>query len=203
MRWVILILMMMCIPISFAQEKNMDNVQLQKATFAGGCFWCMQPFLERLKGVKSVTVGYTGGHTKNPSYEEVSLGDTGHAEAVQVVFDPAVVTYEKILNLFLHNIDPTQVNGQFYDHGSQYRTAVFYHDEAQKKTAEKALKVLGDSGKFDEPIATQVVPASEFYPAEAYHQDYYKKSPERYEAYHHASGRDEFILRTWGRKMHE
>ena len=118
-----------------AKEENMDNTKLEKATFAGGCFWCMQPFLARIPGVKSVTVGYTGGHTANPTYEEVSNGDTGHAEAVQVVFDPAVASYEKILNIFWHNIDPTTLNQQFHDEGTQYRTAIFYHSEEQKRIA--------------------------------------------------------------------
>ena len=180
----------------------MNDAHLEKATFAGGCFWCMQPFLEHLKGVKSVTVGYTGGHTKNPTYEEVSSGTTGHAEAVQVVFDPTVVSYAKVLNVFWHNIDPTTLNRQFYDEGTQYRSAVFYHSEEQKSVAEASKKELAASGKFDKPIVTEIVPATEFYPAEDYHQAYYKKNPGRYNMYHQASGRDEFLKKTWGTQEH-
>ena len=180
----------------------MNDAKLQKATFAGGCFWCMEPFLARLKGVKSVRVGYTGGHTKNPTYEEVSGGGTGHAEAVEVVFDPAVVSYEKILNIYWHNIDPTALNSQFVDYGTQYRTAVFYHDDEQKRIAERTRQDLQASGKFDRPIVTEIVPADVFYPAEDYHQAYYKKNPMRYNMYHDNSGRDQFLDKVWGKDGH-
>ena len=180
----------------------MNDTKLQKATFAGGCFWCMEPFLERIKGVKKVTVGYTGGHTTNPTYEEVSSGDTGHAEAVEVLFDPNEASYEKIMNVLWHNIDPTAVNSQFVDHGTQYRSAVFYHDAEQKRIAEEGKKKLADSGRFDKPVVTEIVPATTFYPAEDYHQGYYKKSPTRYNMYHDNSGRDEFLNKVWGKDGH-
>lgn len=176
-----------------------ENAQLEKATFAGGCFWCMEPFLERIKGVKSVTSGYTGGHTEDPTYEEVSTGQTGHAEAVEVLFDPTETTYTKVLNVYWHNIDPTMVNGQFVDHGSQYRTAIFYHSEEQKRIAEKGKAELTASGRFEEPIATLIVPAKTFYPAEDYHQDFYKKNTFRYKLYHEASGREKFLKKLWGK----
>lgn len=176
------------------------ETKLETATFAGGCFWCMQPFLDRLKGVKKVTVGYTGGDTKDPTYEEVSTGNTGHAEAVEVVFDPKEVSYERVLNLFWHNIDPTAVNAQFADHGSQYRTAVFYHSAEQKRIAEEGKKKLAESGRFDAPIATEIVPASVFYPAEEYHQAYYKKNPTHYNMYHQFSGRPDYLRKVWGKE---
>ncbi|MCB9756899.1 MAG: peptide-methionine (S)-S-oxide reductase MsrA [Candidatus Omnitrophica bacterium] len=178
----------------------MNDQHLEKATFAGGCFWCMEPFLEKIKGVKSVTAGYTGGHTKNPTYEEVCSGTTGHAEAVEVVFDPAVVSYSKILQIVWYNIDPTAVNSQFADHGTQYRSAIFYHNEEQKRLAEESKKALAASGKFDQPIVTEIVPATVFYPAEEYHQDYYKKNSLRYNAYHQASGRERTLDKIWGQE---
>jgi methionine-S-sulfoxide reductase len=189
-------------PCSYAEEKVMDGSKLEKATFAGGCFWCMQPFLERLKGVKKVTVGYTGGKTANPTYDQISTGETGHAEAVEVEFDPNLVSYEKVINLFWRNIDPTAVNAQFVDHGSQYRTAIFYHSEAQRRIAEETKKQIAASGRFDKPIATEIVPATTFYPAEEYHQGYYKKSPVHYEMYHHGSGREQFLDHVWGQNGH-
>jgi len=171
------------------------------ATFAGGCFWCMEPPFEKLEGVLSVTSGYTGGHTKNPTYEEVSAGGTGHAEAVQVLFDPSRITYEKLLEVFWHNIDPTVKDRQFADVGDQYRTAIFYADEEQAEKARASLKALEHSGRFDgKMIQTQIVPASVFYPAEEYHQDYYKKNPIRYKFYRHGSGRDQYLEKTWGSK---
>ncbi len=196
------ILLMLVSSFVMAQEEKMSDKNVQTATFAGGCFWCMEPFLARLKGVQKVTVGYTGGHSQNPTYEEVSSGQTGHAEAVEVLFDPAVVSYEKVLNLFWHNIDPTAVNSQFVDHGTQYRSAVFYHDEEQKRIAEEGKKKLQDSGRFEGPIATEIVPAAVFYPAEEYHQAYYKKNPTHYNRYHDNSGRDEFLNKVWGTSGH-
>ncbi len=185
----------------YAQETKMSETTLEKATFAGGCFWCMQPFLDRLKGVKSTVVGYTGGHMVNPTYEEVSSGSTGHAEAIEVTFDPTVISYAKILNVYWHNIDPTTRDKQFYDEGSQYRSAVFYHNEEQRKIAEEGKKELDASGKFDKPVVTEIVEATTFYPAEEYHQAYYKKNPGRYNAYHNASGRDEFLDKKWGKQL--
>jgi methionine-S-sulfoxide reductase len=169
------------------------------ATFAGGCFWCMQPFFDNTKGVKKTTVGYTGGHVANPSYEDVSSGETGHAEAIQVEFDPKEVSYAKIVDVFWHQIDPTQVNGQFADEGTQYRTAIFYHSDEQKRIAEESKKVLQASGRYDKPIVTEIVPATTFYPAEEYHQKYYLKSTFQYNMYHDNSGRVQYLDSTWAK----
>ncbi len=187
------------VALNFVADTAEDG-HLAKATFAGGCFWCMEPFLERIKGVKSVTAGYTGGHTENPTYEEVTSGETGHAEAVEVIFDPAIVSYAELLKVVWRNIDPTAVNSQFVDHGTQYRSAIFYHDEEQKRLAEESKKELAASGRFSDPIVTEITQATTFYPAEEYHQDYYKKSPERYHMYHDNSGRDEFLEHIWGKQ---
>jgi methionine-S-sulfoxide reductase len=178
-------------------EVAMDTHHM-KATFAGGCFWCMEPPFEKLEGVISVTSGYTGGTKQDPTYEEVSSGKTGHAEAVQIVYDPATVTYEKLLEVFWMNIDPTQPDGQFADRGRQYRTAIFYHDEEQKRLAEASRASLERSGKFSRPIVTEVAPASAFYRAEDYHQDYYKKNAIHYKLYRIGSGREGFLKKTWG-----
>jgi len=172
--------------------------KLEKETFAGGCFWCMDPPYRGLKGVESVTVGYTGGHTQNPSYEEVCGGDTGHAEAVEIVFDPAQTRYEQLLDIFWKNIDPTTVNGQFADRGTQYRTAIFYHSPEQRAAADASKARLQNSGKFKSPIVTDITPAGVFYPAEDYHQDYATKCPMRYGIYKEGSGRAAFIKKTWG-----
>ena len=176
--------------------------RLDTATFAGGCFWCMEPPFEKLEGVRSVTSGYTGGTEQHPTYEQVSSGKTGHAESVEVVYDPSTVTYEKLLETFWMNIDPTQADGQFADHGTQYRTAIFYHTEEQRRLAEASKERLARSGKFAQPIVTEIVPASAFYPAEAYHQDYYKKSPFRYMLYRSGSGREGFLHKVWDQKSH-
>lgn len=175
-----------------------QETKTEKAAFAGGCFWCTESLFDHTPGVMSVVSGYTDGKNKNPTYEEVSSGTTGHAEAVEVVFDPAVVSYEALLDTFFKNIDPIAVNAQFADHGTQYRTAVFYHDESQKKAAEDYKRKLEASGKFNKPIATHIVPASEFYPAEDYHQEYYKKNATHYNRYKAASGRDQFKKKVWG-----
>ncbi|MHB8843961.1 MAG: peptide-methionine (S)-S-oxide reductase MsrA [Nitrospirota bacterium] len=172
---------------------------LQKATFAGGCFWCMEPPFEKLDGVISVTSGYTGGATDDPTYEAVSSGGTGHAEAVKVQYDPARISYAKLLDVFWRNIDPTTRDRQFVDTGSQYRTAIFYHDDEQKRLAEESKKALEASGRFGKPIVTEIVPAGKFYPAEEYHQDYYKKSSGRYKFYRFNSGRDQYLDRIWGK----
>jgi peptide-methionine (S)-S-oxide reductase len=168
------------------------------ATFAGGCFWCMEGPFEKLKGVKSVTSGYTGGQKKNPTYEEVSSGGTGHAEAVQIVYDPAAVTYEQLLEVFWHNIDPLTANAQFCDHGSQYRSAIYFHDDAQRQAAEASKQKLEASGRLRGPIVTQLAPAATFYPAEEYHQDYYRKNPIRYNMYRTGCGRDRRLKELWG-----
>ena len=170
----------------------------QKATFAGGCFWCMEQPYDELPGVISVTSGYTGGQKKNPSYEEVSAGGTGHAEAVQVVYDPSKVSYEKLLDIFWHNIDPTVKDRQFCDKGNQYRSGIFYHDEEQRRVALQSKKALEAGKPFKEPIVTEIVAASAFYPAEQYHQKYYKKNPIRYKYYRTTCGRDKRLRELWG-----
>lgn len=169
----------------------------EKATFAGGCFWCMETPYEKLDGVKEVISGYTGGKKLNPTYEEVSSGGTGHLESIEVTFDPSVVSYEKLLDLFWRNIDPTDAGGQFVDRGGQYRSAIFYHSEDQKKSAEASKQKLARTGAFGKPIVTEILPATTFYRAEDYHQDYYKKNPIRYKLYRFNSGRDQFLERTW------
>jgi len=171
-----------------------------KATFAGGCFWCVEADFDKVPGVISTTSGYTGGTVANPSYEQVSAKATGHAEAVQIVYDPAKVTYEQLLDRFWHSIDPTTKDAQFCDHGSPYRTAIFTHDEAQARAAQASLAALNKSKPFKEPIVTQIVPAGAFYPAEEYHQDYYRKNPVRYQYYRSACGRDARLKQLWGDK---
>jgi peptide methionine sulfoxide reductase msrA/msrB len=157
----------------------------------------MEPPFEKLDGVKEVISGYTGGHKENPTYEEVSSGSTGHAEAVEVVYDPSKITYEELLNVFWRQINPTDEGGQFVDRGSQYRSAIFYHNEDQKKHAEQSKYELGASGRFEETIVTGILPAVKFYTAEEYHQDYYKKKPVRYKIYRFGSGRDRFLKKAW------
>jgi peptide-methionine (S)-S-oxide reductase len=159
-----------------------------KATFAGGCFWCMVPPFDRLDGVLSVTSGYTGGNVPNPDYEQVSTGETGHAEAVEIVFDPSRISYQQLLDIFWENIDPLTDEAQFCDAGSQYRTAIFYHDETQRQLAEATKEA--EAAKLQAPIVTEIVAASPFYPAEDYHQDFYKKQSEHYRLYRAACGRD-------------
>ncbi|GBD38749.1 MAG: hypothetical protein KatS3mg078_1914 [Deltaproteobacteria bacterium] len=177
----------------------MEEGRAKKATFAGGCFWCMQPVFDELKGVISTTVGYTGGHKENPTYEEVLSGTTGHYEAIEVVYDPLEISYSELLDVFWKNIDPTMPYGQFADIGPQYRTAIFYHDEEQKIIAENSKRELEKSGRFDKPIVTEILPASPFYRAEEYHQKYYQKSPVLYKSYKFLSGRDIFLKKIWGR----
>ena len=186
---------------SKGSNKNMTNDNLETATFAGGCFWCMEPPYEYLDGVVSVVPGYTGGHTKNPTYHEVSTGKTGHLEAVQIKFDPSKISYAELLDVFWHQINPTDAGGQFADRGSQYHTAIFYHNDEQKRIAEESKKELQQSGRFDKPIATKILKASTFYKAEEYHNDYYKKNPERYHAYKIGSGREQYIKTQWGNVM--
>ncbi|RFU66460.1 peptide-methionine (S)-S-oxide reductase [Peribacillus saganii] len=170
------------------------------ATFAGGCFWCMvKPFHEQ-PGIESVISGYTGGHKPNPTYREVCSDTTGHFEAVQITFYPEIYPYEQLVELFWKLIDPTDAGGQFGDRGDSYRTAIFYHNEEQRETAERSKARLEVSGKFSSPIVTPILPAKEFYPAEEYHQDYYQKNPAHYEAYRHGSGRAGFLERKWGSK---
>jgi peptide-methionine (S)-S-oxide reductase len=170
----------------------------ETAVFAGGCFWCEETAFEGLPGVLAVVSGYTGGSVQNPTYEQVSSGVTGHAESVEVSFDPAKVSYEKLLEVFWHNVDPTQKDGQFCDHGTQYRSAIFYKGEAQKRAAEASKKKLEADPRFAGKIATQIDAASKFYPAEEYHQDFYKKSPTRYREYRQGCGRDARLKAIWG-----
>ena len=177
-----------------------ENGQLEKATFAGGCFWCMEPAFDHLEGVVSVTSGYTGGTKKNPTYEEVSSGTTGHAESVQIIYDPAKIGYAKLLDVFWHNIDPTVKDRQFCDVGRQYRSAIFYHNDEQKRLAEESKRTLEKSGKIKGPIYTEIVPASEFYRAEEYHQKYYEKNPLRYNFYRFNCGRDSRLKEIWGKE---
>jgi peptide-methionine (S)-S-oxide reductase len=183
---------------TFGGDAPDAGAPLATATFAGGCFWCMQPPFDALEGVVSTTVGYTGGHTKSPTYPEVSAGGTGHAESIRVVYDPRRVSYEKLLDVFWHNVDPTDAKGQFCDKGRQYRTAIFYHDADQKRAAEQSKQVLEHAKRLPGPIVTEIVPASEFTPAEEYHQRYYKKNPIRYKFYRHGCGRDARLKELWG-----
>ncbi|MGC2424333.1 MAG: peptide-methionine (S)-S-oxide reductase MsrA [Nitrospirota bacterium] len=173
------------------------NAKLETAIFAGGCFWCMTPPFEKLPGVVKVISGYTDGHTKNPTYENYAEG--GHVEAVEVTYDPSRITYSQLLDVFWRQIDPTDSGGQFVDRGPQYRSAVFYLDDRQKELAEKSKADLIRSGRFKKPIVTEILKASVFYPAEQYHQDYYKKNPIRYEFYRYRSGRDQFLEKVWGK----
>jgi peptide methionine sulfoxide reductase msrA/msrB len=175
----------------------MADTKLEKAVFAGGCFWCMEGPFEALPGVKEVIAGYTGGTKVNPTYEEVSSGASGHVEAIQVTFDPAQISYEKILDVYWRQIDPTDEGGQFVDRGSQYQTGIFYTSEEQKKIAEASKEKLGRSGVFNKPIVTKIRKAETFYKAEDYHQDYYKNSPIRYKLYKANSGRIPFLDKTW------
>ncbi len=172
------------------------------AIFAGGCFWCMEPPFDKLAGVTSTTSGYTGGHVANPTYEQVSAGGTGHAESVKVTYDPTKVSYSTLLNVYWHNIDPVAVNRQFCDGGDQYRSAIFPIGDEQKRLAEVSKKALQASGRFDRPIATQIVAASAFYPAEGYHQDYYRTNPLRYKFYRASCGRDKRLEQVWGAATH-
>lgn len=179
------------------KETRGEARRLETATFAGGCFWCMEPPFDELEGVVSVTPGYTGGTKKNPTYDEVSAGWTGHAEAIQVVFDPSLIGYPKLLEVFWHNIDPTTPNRQFCDVGKQYRPAIFYHDEMQRRQAEESKQELGRTKTFKENIMTEITPSSEFYPAEEYHQKYYRKNPIRYKFYRANCGRDQRLKELW------
>ncbi|MBI5885718.1 MAG: peptide-methionine (S)-S-oxide reductase MsrA [Deltaproteobacteria bacterium] len=175
-------------------------MQTEIATFAGGCFWCMERPFDELQGVISVTSGYTGGQTKNPTYEEVSAGGTGHAEAVQVVYDPSKVGYAKLLDVFWHNIDPTVSNRQFCDVGRQYRSAIFYHGDEQRRLAEQSKEAMEKGKPFQGAIVTEITQAGEFYPAEEYHQHYYRKNPVRYLYYRTGCGRDQRLKELWGAK---
>ena len=185
-------------PKAPAQGEEATKPGQASAIFAGGCFWCMEPPYDKLDGVISTTSGYSGGSVPNPTYEQVSAGGTGHAEVVRVVYDPSKLDYEQLLDVFWVHVDPTQVDGQFCDHGDQYRTAIFYLDAAQKQAAEQSLAELEQSKPFKGEIVTEIVPATVFYPAEDYHQDYYQTNPLRYKYYRWACGRDQRLTQLWG-----
>ncbi len=169
------------------------------ATFAGGCFWCMQPPFDRQKGVVSTVVGYTGGEAPHPTYEDVSTGETGHLEAVEVMYDADKVTYRELLRIFWQSVDPTDPDGQFADVGEQYQTAIFYHDEDQRREAEASKAELSASRRFHKPITTRILPATPFYRAEEHHQKYYEKNVLHYQSYKKGSGREDFLKKTWGK----
>lgn len=178
-------------------ETTAASEPVETAIFAGGCFWCMEPVFDRLEGVLSVTSGYTGGHTRDPSYQEVCAGETGHLEAVRIVFDPRKLSYRELLEVFWHNIDPTTRNRQFCDFGSQYQSAIFYLTPEQQLAAEESKEKLLGSDRLRRPVVTDIRPATEFYPAEEYHQQYYKKNPQRYRQYHEGCGRNSRLKELW------
>jgi len=188
-----------CVEDAMSDQDN-NSKELPVATFAGGCFWCMEKPYEQYDGITQVISGYTGGQRKNPTYSEVSSGSTAHIEAVQITYDPDQISYNELLDIFWRQIDPTDDGGQFADRGSQYKTAIFYHDDQQKNFAEASKQALEDSKKFNKPIATKIIQALEFYPAEEYHQDYYKKNPVPYKNYYHFSGREQYLKKVWGKK---
>lgn len=203
-RWMIILLCLVSFlagisdPAYAAAESS-----LAQATFAGGCFWCMEKPFDELPGVIDTTSGYAGGTVENPSYYEVSAGGTGHVEAVQVTYDPSQVSYEMLLDVFWHNIDPLDGKGQFCDQGSQYRAAIFYADDAQQQAAQASKELLAVSGKLKGAIATAIQPASTFYPAEDYHQNYYQTHPVRYKVYRFGCGRDQRLAKLWGKGFAE
>lgn len=192
------LVLLLFVSCSSIESVRIMNNNYEKAYFAGGCFWCMEPPFEALEGVIEATSGYMGGTVENPTYEEVTTGETGHAEVVEVLFDPEIVSYEELLEVFWRNIDPTALNYQFADVGSQYRTEIFTVGDEQSKLAEQSKVDLENSGKFDKPIVTAISVAPEFYIAEDYHQDFYKKQSMRYQMYAKASGRKGFLEDTWG-----
>jgi len=194
------LIILLALPLALVAADTVGSaVKLEKATFAGGCFWCMEHPFDALPGVVSVTAGYTGGRKKNPTYQEVSAGGTGHAESVQIVYDPSRITYAKLLDVYWHNIDPTVKDRQFCDFGSQYRSAIFYQSEEQRKEALKSKAELEKTRPFKEPVVTEIVPAGEFHTAEEYHQHYYKKNPIRYRYYRSGCGRDRRLKELWGK----
>ncbi|HUO81406.1 MAG TPA: peptide-methionine (S)-S-oxide reductase MsrA [Gammaproteobacteria bacterium] len=196
-------LLLAYLPFALAQPAEPDvragaERQPAAAIFAGGCFWCMEPPFDGIEGVLSTTSGYTGGEVENPSYGDVSAGGTGHLEAVLVEYDPARIGYHELLDVFWRNIDPLDDGGQFCDRGSSYRSAIFYADEQQKRLAGQSKTALEAAGRFEKPIVTRILPASEFYPAETYHQNYYRENPLRYKFYRYRCGRDDRLEELWG-----
>jgi peptide methionine sulfoxide reductase msrA/msrB len=200
MKKILIVIIFIITSFAFANQTFGKGKVYSKATLAGGCFWCVEADLEKLKGVIKVISGYSGGPEKNPTYEDVAYGRTGHLESVQVVYDPAAVSYKMILDQFFRHIDPTDDGGQFVDRGTQYKTAVFFHNSDQKKTATKFIRNLDGSGRFSKPVVTPIRKFENFYKAETYHQDFYKKRPAHYKRYRIGSGRDQFIERIWGNK---
>lgn len=194
MRKIIILLFILLLALA-----NISVAATSRAIFAGGCFWCMEAPFEKLDGVSEVLSGYTGGTQLNPTYQEVSAGGTGHTEAVEVLYDPQLVSYEKLLDVFWRQIDPTDADGQFVDRGDQYRSGIFYLEAKQKQLAEESKLQLGKSGRFNKPIVTEITAAGKFYPAEEYHQDYYSKNPIRYWYYRGGSGRDDYLDKVWGK----
>ena len=204
---IISILVLAAAFIGYQQAQSMDEKMdkpmteitgnTRTAVFAGGCFWCTEADFEKVNGVIDAISGYTGGHVKDPTYQQVSAGGTGHLESVEVIYDPQKVTYAQLLDYFWHHVDPTDPGGQFVDRGSQYRSAIFYADETQHRLAEASKKALAANGPFDKPIVTEILPLGTFYKAEDYHQDYYKKNPIRYQWYRSGSGRDQFLEMAW------
>lgn len=191
----------MLLLLTFATVALADEaVKPQRAIFAGGCFWCMESPFEKLDGVGEVISGFTGGHVSDPTYEQVTAGNTGHVEAVEIHYDPQLISYEQLLHVFWRQINPTDAGGQFVDRGPHYRSVIFYLDEQQRPLAEQSRNDLAAAGIFNQPIVTEILPAGPFYPAEEYHQDYYKKNPLRYWYYRSGSGRDGFLDRVWGKE---
>jgi len=197
MQYLIILAVVLVVAMTAFAAEDRPVAPHKTAVFGGGCFWCMEPPFEQLEGVIDVMAGYSGGDEVNPTYEEVSSGRTAHIESVRVVYDPEKISYKELLDTFWRYIDPTDPGGQFADRGDHYKTAIYYNDQEEKKIAEKSRKELGESGVFDRPIATAIIPAKPFYPAEEYHQDYYKKNVAHYEAYKVGSGRAGFLERTW------
>ena len=195
--WSILLLLSI-FPVTAGAASPGTDPGYSQATFAGGCFWCMEPPFDELDGVISTTSGYTGGHRQQPTYKEVSRGGTGHTEAMQIVYDPKRVSYAELLDVYWHNIDPTDAHGQFCDKGSQYRSEIFYHDAEQKKLATRSKAALVELKPFTDDVVTGITPAAVFYPAEDYHQDYYIKNPVRYKFYRYGCGRDKRLEDLWG-----
>ena len=196
------VLLVGVIAVTSATEQTSETPQLSdglaKATFAGGCFWCMEPPFDKLDGVISTTSGYTGGERRNPTYQEVAGGRTRHAEAVEIVYDPSQISYGQLLDVFWMNVDPLTRNRQFCDGGAQYRTAIFFHGDDQERLARDTKQRIEDSGRFDQPVVTEIVEAGEFWAAEEYHQDYYMKNPIRYKFYRYGCGRDKRLDELWG-----
>ncbi len=195
----LLIATLLILPLMVTQVSTASQSHLEKATFAGGCFWCMTPPFEKLNGVNEVLSGYTGGNGPNPTYEDYA--EKGHIEVVQITYDPSKISYSELLNVFWRQIDPTDTGGQFCDRGPQYRSAIFYENNEQKRLAEKSKEALEKSGRFHEPIVTELIKTSTFYMAEDYHQDYYKKNPIRYKFYRYNCGRDRYLEKIWGKEV--